>query len=186
MSAPEPTTLAGAPIKAFPNETLDLAVAVTHETTRPMTAPQAEVLRKAVCPNLSDTQFLLYVTWCARKGLDPFLDAYAFPQANGGLALGMRIDGMRALARRAGPYSRKIDLIFAPDDAKAVIGARCAIHRVGDPEPFVSEVLLKEYAKGGNWNTMPEVMIKKVAEATALRAAFGDALGGLYEPAEVE
>jgi len=141
-------------------------------------------LKRTVGAKLTEEQFLLYCAWCAAKHVDPVGDAYAFPNREGGIAMGLKIDGMRALARRKAKYSREVELLL--NEEGNVYGAKCTIHREGDPAPFVSEVLLKEYRKGGNWDVMPEVMIKKVSEATCLRAAFPDALGGFYEPAEMD
>ena len=181
-----PTLLAGAPAALAVQEIpADIALAV-EASGGSVTPAQIRVLKATLCAKFSMEQLQLYLIICARKGIDPFTEAYGFPNDQGGLAFGLRIDGIRGLARRAARYSRKLELIFSPEDPKAIIGARCAILREGDAEWFVSEVLLKEYHKGGNWNVMPEVMIKKVAEATALRAAFPDALAGVFEIAEVE
>ena len=163
-------------------DNLDLAVQASEGD---VTLAQVQVLRKTLCAKFSPEQLMLYLTVCHRKGVDPFTEAYGFPSSEGGLSFGLRIAGMRALARRAAPYSRKLSLLFKPGDESVVIGARCEIHRKGDPEPFVSEVLLSEYHKGGMWDRMPEVMIKKVAEATCLRAAYPDALSGIYEVTEI-
>jgi len=47
-------------------------------------------------------------------------------------------------------------------------------------------VALSEYHTGKNpWTRMPETMIKKVAEASALRMAFPDELGGVYSQEEM-
>jgi hypothetical protein len=57
--------------------------------------------------------------------------------------------------------------------------------------PFYVEVYLKEYLKPqspgqkpGPWQTMPRVMIQKVAESSALRRAFS--VSGLYCPEEID
>ena len=53
--------------------------------------------------------------------------------------------------------------------------------------PVVEEAYFQEYLKKGvGWDQYPETMIRKVAESKALRAAFPDALGGIYEPAEIQ
>jgi hypothetical protein len=162
-----------------------LAVQVTGGT---VPAAQVEVLRKTICSKLTDEQLLLYLVRCHRKGIDPFTDAYAFPQSDGGLAMGLRIDGMRALAMNTGAYlSRVIEPITDPKDPSILVGARCTIVRAGMSGPVVEEAYLKEYNRGGvGWSQFPETMIRKVAEAKALRAAFADALAGIYEPAEMD
>jgi hypothetical protein len=149
---------------------------------------QVEVLRRTICKKFSDDQLLLYVAICARKGVDPFTEAYGFPNADGGLAFGLRIDGMRALAMRTGDFlSRHIETVFKDGN---LVGAKAVIHRRGMAHPVIEEAWMAEYAKTGptafGWNQFPETMIRKVAESKALRAAFPDALSGIYEPAEIQ
>lgn len=148
---------------------------------------EIEVLKATICAKLSEPQLLLFLTICKRRGVDPFTEAYAFPNSDGGLAFGLRIDGMRTQAMRTGLYvSRKVETLTEPADAARVIGARCTVVRKG-MEPVVEEAYLKEYDRGGlGWKQFPETMIRKVAESKALRAAFPDALAGVYEPAEME
>lgn len=169
------------------DQELDLAVAVSGDA---MTRARVEVLRATICSRLTVPQMLLYLTVCARKGVDPFTEAYAFPQEDGGLAFGLRIDGMRALAMRTGDYvSRSVETLLVPDGEHKgeLLGARCTISRRGMSAPVIEEAYMAEYAsKGKGWTRYPETMIRKVAESKALRAAFPDALSGLYEPAEME
>jgi len=185
MSDAEGTTqrsLAAMPIAEHPAGVLDLAVAATEKR---VSRADVDLLKATICSKLTDGQLALFVRLCDYHGVSPFTGAYGFPNADGGLAFGLRIDGMRALARRKASYTRKVELLPAPDNKALVIGARCEIHRAGDVAPFVAEVLFSEYNKGGSWDRMPETMIKKVAEAHALRAAFPDALDGVYEPSEI-
>ena len=153
-------------------------------------AAQVQVLKNTICSKLSIPQIQLYLTICARKGIDPFTQAFAFPQENGGLAFGLRIDGMRALASRTGELlSRKVETIMEGTPPK-LAGARATIERKGMTAPVVEEAWMAEYDKAATpggmiWRSNPETMIRKVAESKALRAAFADALSGLYEPSEL-
>jgi len=183
--------LAGAPIEvqtavAIPDD-VQLAVDASGGT---ITVAQVRVLQRTLCSKFSIEQLQLYLTICARKGVDPFTEAYGFPNSEGGLAFGLRIDGMRALAMRTGQYiSRTVETIFAPEDkGGGLIGARAIIKRTGMDTPVVEEAYMAEYDRGGGmgWKQFPETMIRKVAESKALRAAFPDALSGVYEPAEME
>lgn len=151
-----------------------------------LTPTVVEIVRDTVGKGLNPGQLRLFLALCDAHKVSPLTGAYAFPQG-AGIAFGLKIDGMRALARRKANYTRKLDLLYRPGSTTGeVIGAWCEIEREGDRAPFRSEVLLKEFSKGGNWDVMPEAMIKKVAESHALRAAFPDALGGIYEPAELD
>lgn len=152
-------------------------------------AEQVEVLRNTICAKLSIPQLQLYLVLCHRKGVDPFSQAYAFPQEDGGLAFGLRIDGMRALAMRTGDYlSRTVETLLVPegDHKGELLGARCTIQRKGMVGTVIEEAYMAEYAhRGRGWEQFPETMIRKVAESKCLRAAFPDALSGIYEPAEI-
>ena len=169
------------------DQELDLAVAVSGEA---MNRAQVEVLRSTICSRLSVPQMLLYLTVCARKHVDPFTEAYAFVRKDGSLAFGLRIDGMRALSMRTGDYmTRTVETLLVPDGPRKgeLMGAKCTVSRRGMTSTVVEEAYLAEYRQETDaWQRMPETMIRKVAEAKALRAAFPDALSGLYEPAEME
>jgi RecT family len=167
----------------------DVALAV-EASGNTVTAAQVRVLQATICHKLSIEQLQLYLTICARKGVDPFTEAYGFPQEEGGLAFGLRIDGMRALAMRTGEYlSRTVETLLVPEGEKKgeLLGARATVSRKGMTSPVVEEAYMAEYYKAGRgWDKYPETMIRKVAESKALRAAFPDALSGVYEPAEME
>ncbi len=153
-----------------------------------LTQDQVDVLRRTICKGLTDDELLLFLARCHRRGLDPFEDVSVWKDTDGKMTLQARIDWMRMRSRRSGHFRGvKVDLIPAPDDPAKIIGARCTVTRDDVPEPFVAEVLLREFDKGNRaWKQMPEVMIKKVAESHALRAAFPEELHGVYETAEIQ
>lgn len=202
MSTPFRTALelkaeqdAGRSLAAGPAGVTDLAVPADIQlavdaSSGSVTVAQVRVLKATICAKLSIEQLQLYLAICHRKGIDPFTQAYAFPGQDGGLSFGLRIDGMRALAMKTGQYvSREVKTIFDKDGK--VLGAVCTVKRTGMEAPVVEEAWLSEYDQSGApkfnlWKTHSETMIRKVAESKALRAAFPDALAGLYEPSEVE
>ena len=163
----------------------DVRVAV-EASNNTVTPAQVKVLKDTICAKFTYSQLQLYLAICARKGVDPFTEAYGFPNAEGGLAFGLRIDGMRALAMRTGEYlSRTVETLF--DGEKKMIGAKATVQRKGMTAPVVEEAYFQEYDRNQFlWVTHKETMIRKVAESKALRAAFPDALAGIYEPAEME
>lgn len=167
-------------------EWVALAVEAAKEQVTPA---QVEVLKRTICAKLSTDQLLLYLTICARKGVDPFTEAYAFPNSEGGLAFGLRIDGMRSLAMQTGEYvKREVETLLVPEGDKKgeLLGARARVWRSGMDGPVTEEAYIAEYGhRGLGWDRFPETMIRKVAESKALRAAFPDALAGVYEPAEI-
>jgi len=168
-----------------PVSSMELAVQVSG-----LSAPLVQTLRRTLCAKFTDEQALLYLAICKQKGVDPFTQAYGFPQEGGGLAFGLRIDGMRALAMRTGKYlTRVIEDVLDPKDPSKVIGARATITREGMTSPVVEEAYFSEYDRpngGQGWKQFPITMIRKVAESKALRAAFPDALAGVYEPSEIQ
>jgi phage recombination protein Bet len=69
-------------------------------------------------------------------------------------------------------------------DPGEIIGAYCILWRTGK-RPFFHLVRFREYFKGfSNWKTMPETMIKKVAEAQTLRMAYQGIFRGTYDESE--
>lgn len=166
---------------------VSMAVEASDRTVTPI---QVEVLKKTLCAKFTEEQMLLYLAICARKHVDPFTEAYGFPNSEGGLAFGLRIDGMRSLAMQTGDYVRReVDTLLSEPDKdgkKSLIGARAKVWRRGMEAPIVEEAYMQEYDQGRlGWRQYPETMIRKVAESKALRAAFPDALAGVYEPAEI-
>ena len=180
--------IAAAPVESrlVISEDVALAVEASEGTLK---AAQVRVLQATICSKLTVPQLQLYVTICARKGVDPFTEAYGFPNPDGGIAFGLRIDGMQALAARTGELlSVKVETLTHDnaDGTKGLVGARCTIERDGMSEPVVEEAYMAEYDRGDmGWKQFPETMIRKVARAKCLRVAFADALSGVYEPAEV-
>ncbi len=72
-------------------------------------------------------------------------------------------------------------------NAGNVIGAWAVVLR-RDKDPFVALVSFDEYVDGASflWRDKPAVMIEKVARATALRRAYPENFGGIYDPAELD
>lgn len=70
-------------------------------------------------------------------------------------------------------------------DRGNLVGSYCAVYRKNITRPYLVTVKLKEYDKGfANWKSMPETMIKKVAEAQALRGGYQGVFRGTYDESE--
>jgi soluble P-type ATPase len=66
-----------------------------------------------------------------------------------------------------------------------LIGAKCTVYRKDMSHNITVSVKIDEYnSNKSNWRSMPETMIKKVAEAHALRRAFS--IHGVYIPEEFD
>jgi phage recombination protein Bet len=67
-----------------------------------------------------------------------------------------------------------------------IVGAWAIVRRAGKT-PFVALIRFSEYVDDRSflWKNKPSVMIEKVARSTALRRAYPEDFGGIYDPAEM-
>lgn len=67
-----------------------------------------------------------------------------------------------------------------------IVGAWAIVRRAGKT-PFVALIRFSEYVdlRSFLWKNKPTVMIEKVARSTALRRAYPENFGGIYDPAEM-
>jgi hypothetical protein len=105
------------------------------------------------------------------------------------------IDGFRLIAQRSNEYAGqtvpewcaldgKWTDVWLSDDAPAA--ARVGVYRRGFAEALVRTVTWREFgATSATWKSMPGLMLAKVAESQALRAAFPMELSGLYTSEEM-
>jgi phage recombination protein Bet len=70
-------------------------------------------------------------------------------------------------------------------DRGELLGAFCVVHRAGFPDKIISVNFPDYDTKQSLWRTKKETMIKKVAEAQALRSAFCELFQGTYFEEEV-
>lgn len=118
------------------------------------------------------------------------------------------IEGLRSIAHRTGNYRPDeepavLDFDEAAKGAENPLGiikatARIFIYRHGEWFPVKDEAYWDEYAQTffdkdekvnkakGQWAKMGRIMIAKCAEAKALRKAFPEDIGALYEAAEMD
>lgn len=122
--------------------------------------------------------------WAVKYGTAP---ATIFVGRDGLLAIGHKtgqLDGLETMALVQDETGAIHETMITYPGAK-LIGASCTIWRKDMSHPIKVAVPIGEYnTKKGNWATMPETMIKKVAEAHALRRAFS--VHGLYIPEEMD
>lgn len=120
------------------------------------------------------------------------------------LSIQTSIDGLRVVAERSGAYagSDEPEFQYDPDERITVQFAgnqRIVPNRVkvtvrkviqGQIVPTTRTARWVEFypgdTMGGMWKKMPEVMLSKVAEAQALRAAFPNTTTGLYIEEEMQ
>lgn len=152
------------------------------------TTDQQQLIRDTVAKGATPDEMKLFLYRCQIMKLDPLkpgmIHFVKYGSAPGVMVVG--IDGFRSIASRTGQMSgikRGVNL-----DAKGnLISAWAEVYRKDWAAPAREEVPFAEYNTGkGPWAKMPQTMLKKVAECAALRMAFPDDLGGVYERAEMD
>ena len=148
-----------------------------------------ELIKRTYAKGSTDDEFALLLELSKRYNLDPFKKQIFYIPGTGVL---VSHAGLIHIAHQSGYWAGMKTLIitktgeevYVVDDNKNISGAVCYIYRKDWNEPLVHAVSFQEYFKPsrtgypGAWERMPQTMIKKVAEAGALRRAFD--LGGLY------
>lgn len=153
-----------------------------------LSADQLELVKSTVAKNATTDELKLFLYRCQQLGLDPLKPGQIFfvkyGSNPGTIVVG--IEGFRARAQRTGRLSG-IKRGVIRDDQGRCIGAWCEVKRRDWEDVAREEVSLAEYnTQKAMWLKMPETMIKKVAEAAALRMAFPDELGGVYSKDEMD
>lgn len=152
------------------------------------TPEQLKLITDAVAKGASPDELKLFLYRCKNMGLDPLkpgqIHFIKYGNSPGTIVVG--IEGFRSIAGRTGKVSGvKRGVTF--DEKGNLISAWAEVHRSDWKEPAREEVPLEEYNTGkGPWAKMPQTMLKKVAEAAALRMAFPDDLGGVYTKEEMD
>lgn len=168
-------------------------VAVYQAATR-YSEQDVQALKDTVAKGCTDAQFKVFMLAARRLGLDPFARQIVPITQSGGMTPQITIDGFRLIAQRTGQYGGQIgpfwcgadgvwhDVWLAKENPAA---AKVAVIRRDFAEPMWGVARFASYNKVGNWGTMPDVMIAKVAESLALRKAFPQELAGIYGEEEM-
>lgn len=150
---------------------------------------------KASNQSMTDAQFTVFMAAARHLGLDP-LARQIVPIFQGGrMTVQTTIDGFRVVAARSGKYRGQIGPLWCGKDGQwkdvwledtvPPAAAKVGVKRSDFDEPMWGVARFKSYAKGDNWQKMPDVMIAKVAESLALRKAFPNELSGTYTDDEM-
>ena len=156
--------------------------------------------------NITDQECMMFLKMCQYQGLNPFLrEAYCIKYGNqpASMVVGKDtfikrarhrsdFDGYHAgviIQKQDGEIQEREGSFCAPGEQ--LIGGWARVFIKGLATPYYSAVAWNEYVglKDGRpnrmWASKPTTMIRKVALSQALREAFPDDMGGLYEPEEI-
>lgn len=161
-------------------------------------------VRDQFAPTLSDKEFAFFVTLGSSLNANPFQrEIWAVKyDANKPASIFLGRDFYRKKAQALDDYDGHItDTVYSKDnftvengipkhsyslnDRGNLLGAYCVVYKKNTKQPFFVFVKLEEYNKGFSlWKTMPDTMLRKVAEAQALRGAFQGVFAGTYDESE--
>lgn len=159
-------------------------------------------IRQMFAPQLTNQEFGMFVGLGKSLGANPFLrEIWAVKYGNSEAQIFLGRDFYRRKSQEQPQYKgHQVDVIYSNDKFKMIggkpeheynltdrgdiIGAYAVVYR-DDNEPFFNVVNFKEYSTDkALWKSKPETMIKKVAEAQALRGAFQGVFAGTYDQSE--
>ena len=161
-------------------------------------------IRKAYAKNATDTEFNMLIEMGKATALNPFLrEIWLVKYGNGAAQIFIGRDGYRIAAQRQPDYDyHLVDAVYSNDKFQMwngevqhqyeianrghLIGAYCVVKRKSASRTMYVYVEFTEYdLKQGLWKSKPATMIKKVAEAQAIRMAFQSTFAGTYAEEEL-
>lgn len=165
------------------------------------TPEQVDLIRRTIAKGCTDDELALFLMQCQRTGLDPFArqihavkrwDSQAQREV---MTIQTGIDGLRLIAERTGKYAGNDDPQYDSEETPRPRKATVTVWKIvgGQRVPFTRSARWDEFVqtkKDGQptrfWAKMPYLMLGKVAEALALRAAFPQELSGIYAHEEMQ
>lgn len=159
-------------------------------------------IRQMFGANLTKEEFEIFVGLGASLGANPFQrEIWCIKYGNNAAQIFLGRDFYRRKAQEQPDYNgHQVDAIYENDkfsvengkvkhsyslkDRGKLIGAYAVVYR-SDNEPYFNVVEFSEYNTDKSlWKHKPATMIKKVAEAQALRGAFQGLFAGTYDASE--
>jgi len=188
------------------------AVSVSTAGTAPLVAfsrEQVDLIKRTLCPqDTTDDELKLFLHVARESGLDPLRRQIHCTKRKGRLAIIAGIEGLMARASQQPDFRgvmgntvcQKDEFLFDGTTNRVVkhtvnpfgergglVGAWATVLREG-LTPYTVLVRFAEFnqTESPTWRAMPHQMILKVAKSQALRAAYPERFGSVYEPAEAE
>lgn len=161
-------------------------------------------IKSLFAPKLNNLEFKAFVGLGKASGLNPFLrEIWSIKYSDNAPAqIFVGRDGYRKAAQKNPDYDyHQADAVYSNDHYKVrqgeiehdynlsdrgkLIGAYCLVKRHSSSRAMHVFVDFNEYNTNRSvWKEKPATMIKKVAEAQALRSAFQEQFGGTYSEDE--
>jgi phage recombination protein Bet len=195
-------------IKANPKPTMNEVV--EYQAGKETVILSPDYIKKYLAgdnPNVTDSEAVMFLNLCKYQHLNPFLrEAYLIKYGNRPATMVVGKDTFVKRARANKDFNGfQAGVIVIDSNGNIVeregsfrlptdqlIGGWAKVYIKGLSTPYYSAVNWTEYAgvdRDGNlnsmWRSKGATMIRKVALSQALREAFPDDLGGLYEPEEI-
>lgn len=156
------------------------------------TRDEIELIKRTIAKDATDLELQLFLADNARLGVHPFDRMLHFTKRGGKYVPVTSIDFARSRAAETGEYVGNADPVFtygAGSDVPTTATATVVRVVKGEPREFTATARMKEYRPPAGqdiaWQRMPHIMLGKCAERQALRKAFPQQLGGLYDSAEL-
>ena len=183
---------------------------VEYKASGEVVSLSTDIIKQYLCggnTNVTDAEAMMFLNLCRYQHLNPFLrEAYLIKYGNSPATM---VVGKETFVKRAraqndfdgfeagltvmdkdGNIVERQGSLRAPTDQ--VLGGWAKVYIKGMRVPYYAAVEWGEYAgrdRNGNLNSMwaskGMTMIRKVALSQALREAYPEQMGGLYEPEEI-
>ncbi len=183
-------------------QTTDIAVYQAHGETGMITLSIKDI-QNFICPDSTPEEAMTFLKVCQYQGLNPFIgDAYLVIYTgqsgrNVSIILGKdtftkrahrnpAFEGFQAgiVVETKGTLVEREGTLYGTGEK--LVGGWATVYRSDKRIAFKQVCRLAEFdTKRRNWMSMPGTMIRKVALVQALREAFPEDLGALYDSAEM-
>lgn len=165
-------------------------------TKRSNAQRRADLIRRSLMPpRASNDEFHMFLTYCKRRALDPFVGQVACARIDGKLVFMTGIDGLRLVAQRTkcyAPSPKPAHYEYKKDGT--LDSCRVWVLKFVDGQPVEYDGLAfydEQVGRRGdgtvkrNWKQMPRHMLAIRAESFALRKGFPAELSDLYSKDEI-